>query len=120
MSDKLPENCPICKTKWTKTPRIVVNEYWYHCEICKKKAEDIMAEQEKAKEVNPVENKNWLYGGGSYMSYSGPKIQGTTTSSPQSMDDLQDILDEFEKMLDSDDDVFLKDEVKCNSYRRFL
>ena len=44
-------HCPVCKTDWTRTPRIVVNEDWVHCKKCKKKAEDIIKERGK---VNPM------------------------------------------------------------------
>lgn len=53
MSNKYGQFCPICKTEWTKTPRIVCNDYWYSCEKCGKKADDILKEhKEKQKSTN--------------------------------------------------------------------
>jgi len=46
------ERCPVCYTEWTKTPRIVCNEYWWHCVRCEKKAEDI-----KSSKTNPIDSK---------------------------------------------------------------
>jgi len=69
MSNELPEKCPVCSITWKKTPRIVCNEFWYSCEKCEKKAEDILKEQkEKQKEEKkPVTHSNgynmWGRGG---------------------------------------------------------
>ena len=43
-NDKEPfgKTCPVCRTEWSKVPRIVCNEYWWHCEKCEKKAKDII------------------------------------------------------------------------------
>jgi len=51
---KYGERCPVCYTKWTKTPRIVCNEYWWHCVDCVKKAEDI-----KQSKTNPIDDTLW-------------------------------------------------------------
>ena len=49
------ENCPVCKTKWTKTPRPSVVGHWTHCLPCNKKADTILAE-EAAKPVESVKS----------------------------------------------------------------
>lgn len=48
----LPDNCPVCKTKWTRTPRVVTTDVWVHCKPCGSKAEDIMKKHKEPK-INP-------------------------------------------------------------------
>jgi ribosomal protein L37AE/L43A len=52
-NDKEPfgKTCPVCRTEWSKVPRIVCNEYWWHCEKCEKKAKDIIEEENKNKKA---------------------------------------------------------------------
>ena len=58
----LGDNCPVCKTTWTKTSRIVCGDHWIHCVPCGKKAEDIIAETKKDKFKNdPDWHKNNSY-----------------------------------------------------------
>jgi hypothetical protein len=52
---KFGAKCPKCDTPWTKTPRIICDESWWHCVKCEKKAEDIP----KEKGVNPIEHIGW-------------------------------------------------------------
>lgn len=106
MSD-LPENCPKCDTKWSKTPKIMGGGFWIHCKPCNKKAEDIMKEQKDSKKTNPV-NNNWTYTGGSYYGTTPPKIGDKKDGGPQGSTD--DIFEELEKMIaDWDDDIFITD-----------
>ena len=59
---KYGELCPVCKTPWTKTPRVVTSDRWWHCEKCAKKASTIAKQESNKKEkssVNPVDNSEW-------------------------------------------------------------
>ena len=57
---KYGENCPACETPWTKTPKIVCNDRWWHCVKCEKKAEDI---PKKAKSVSDDSLDAWMHSG---------------------------------------------------------
>lgn len=46
--DNHEDICPICKTPWTRTPRIVTNEFWVHCIPCNKKKEDLIKDYNKS------------------------------------------------------------------------
>lgn len=61
---KYGESCPVCKTSWTKTPRVVTSDKWWHCEKCKKKAITIFKQEANKNQVNPIDLDSWGYGRG--------------------------------------------------------
>jgi hypothetical protein len=50
------ESCPVCKTKWTKTPRPAITGFWTHCIPCNKKADTILAEEAERKAAKSAES----------------------------------------------------------------
>lgn len=63
---KYGNRCHICDTTWTKTQRIVCTDYWWHCEKCEKKAEDISKIPKEEKSglsniTNPIDLSGWGY-----------------------------------------------------------
>lgn len=58
---KYSEKCPICKTEWSTVARIVHGGHWVHCVPCKRKADQILKEEEEKNKSSGT--KNWDFGG---------------------------------------------------------
>lgn len=98
---KYGEKCPKCGNTWTKTPRMIARDNWWHCTTCNKKAVDLVDDRSNLPSLDDLLEDGWddffldSYSKGSIFFGADPGISQPYKPKSLNYKDMQEAYDEI-------------------------